>query len=434
MSGRDGASPPEPRQAPTLVPVLVCLGASHRTATFDLLERLASGLDDVASPTAARGRVRLATCNRYELYLDVEDDADTGELVRDVAHAAGVDADELAHGMRVIEGNRVSAHLFAVASGLDSMVFGEREITGQVRRALADAQRAHVTTPPLERLFQGATATSREVRAISGIGQGGQSIVQLALDLAASRIGAWRDARVLVIGSGSHARALCGALVERGVPAMAAWSPSGRTLPHPAVRMVEGTALTRELGAADVIITSTTRQALTTTRLALARGGTREPTLVVDLGMPANVDPAVAELGGVELLDLPTIGLHAPVPDLQASAQAHDLVESAAGAFDASAAAGPVITAYREHVQRLLERELERMRVRPGISAEAADATERALRHFAGVLVHGPSTRAHTLAAEGRLDEVASAVETLYGLRPDESADATQERFAPRSA
>lgn len=401
----------------------MCLGASHRTATFDLLERLATGLADVAPLRAAHGRVTLATCNRYEMYLDIDDDVPPAALLEEVASAAGLEADELANGMRVITGSRVSAHLFAVASGLDSMVFGEREITGQVRRALADAQRTHAASAPLERLFQGATATSREVRALSGISEGGQSIVQLALDLATSRVRDWRTARVLVIGSGSHARALCGALVERGVPAMTAWSPSGRVLPHPAVRMVTGAALNRELGAADLVITSTNGPALTTTRLALARGAGEHATLVVDLGLPANVDPAVSELPGVDLLDLPTIGLHAPVPELQASARAHDLVESAAGAFDASAAAGPVITALRDHVQELLERELARMQTRPGTSVETAEATERALRHFAGVLVHGPTTRAHTLAAEGRLDEVIAAVETLYGLRSDARAD-----------
>ena len=415
--------------------MLVCLGASHRTATFELLERLATGLENAVAPAAARGRVTLATCNRYELYLDVDDATDPASLLEDVADAAGVDVEELRHGMRVITGSRVSAHLFAVASGLDSMVFGEREITGQVRRALADAQRTRTATPPLERLFQGATATSREVRAISGISEGGQSIVQLALDLASNRVGDWRSARVLVIGSGSHARALCGALVERGVPSMTAWSPSGRTLPHPAVRMVADAGLDRELGAADLIITSTNGQALTTTRLALARGTTAGTTLVVDLGMPANVDPAVAELPGVELLDLPTIGLHAPVPELQASARAHDLVESAAGAFEASAAAGPVITELRQHVMRLLDSELARMQARPGTSSETAEATERALRHFAGVLVHGPTTRAHTLAAEGRLDEVVAAVETLFGLRVGEPAnDAAEDDDAARLA
>ncbi|HLV55389.1 MAG TPA: glutamyl-tRNA reductase [Actinotalea caeni] len=415
--------------------MLVCLGASHRTATFELLERLATGLENAVAPAAARGRVTLATCNRYELYLDVDDATDPASLLEDVADAAGVDVEELRHGMRVITGSRVSAHLFAVASGLDSMVFGEREITGQVRRALADAQRTRTATPPLERLFQGATATSREVRAISGISEGGQSIVQLALDLASNRVGDWRSARVLVIGSGSHARALCGALVERGVPSMTAWSPSGRTLPHPAVRMVADADLNRELGAADLIITSTNGQALTTTRLALARGTTAGTTLVVDLGMPANVDPAVAELPGVELLDLPTIGLHAPVPELQASARAHDLVESAAGAFEASAAAGPVITELRQHVMRLLDSELARMQARPGTSSETAEATERALRHFAGVLVHGPTTRAHTLAAEGRLEEVVAAVETLFGLRVGEPAnDAAEDDDAARLA
>lgn len=401
----------------------MCLGASHRTATFDLLERLATGLADVAPLDAAHGQVTLATCNRYELYLEVPEGAAPAGLVTALARTAAIDPDELARGMRVITGSRVSAHLFAVASGLDSMVFGEREITGQVRKALAVAQRDGATTPSLERLFQGATATSREVRALSGIGEGGQSIVQLALDLAQTRVGDWRTARVLVIGSGSHARALAGALVERGVPAMTAWSPSGRVLPHPTVRMVTGAAVNTEMGAADLIITSTNGPALTTTRLALARGAADRSTLVVDLGLPANVDPAVSELPGVDLLDLPTIGLHAPVPELQASARAHDLVESAAGAFDASAAAGPVITAFREHVQQLLEREIARMHARPGTSVETAEATERALRHFAGVLVHGPTTRAHTLAAEGRLDEVVDAVGTLYGLRPGAVAE-----------
>src|SRR5690606_26810622 len=208
-----------------------------------------------------------------------------------------------------------------------------------------------------------------------------------------------------------------------------------RTLPHPAVRMVDDDDLTAALGAADLVITSTTLQALTRDRLLAARGDSTEPTLVVDLGMPANVDPAVAELPGVDLLDLPTIGLHAPVPGLQASAQPHDLVESAADAFDATAAAGPVVTAFREHVMRLLEQEIKRMQARPGTSVETAEATERALRHFAGVLVHGPTTRAHTLAVEGRLDEVIAAVETLYGVpvapEPAEEAVAASTASAP---
>lgn len=414
--------------------VLICLGASHRTTTFDLLERLATGLGDAADLPGARGRVTLATCNRFELYLDIDDDGDPQHVLADLAHRSGIGASELAEGMRVMSGSRVSAHLFAVASGLDSMVFGEQEIAGQVRRALTEARHTGTATPALERLFQGATATSREVRSVSGIGQGGQSIVQLTLDLAASRLSDWRTARVLVIGSGSHARALCGALVVRGVPHMSAWSPSGRTLPHPSVGMVTGRALNRELGSADMIITSTHGLSLTTTRLALARGDAANRVLVVDLGLPANVDPDVAHLPGVDLLDLPTIGLHAPVPELQASARAHDLVESAAGAFEASAAASPTIAAFRAHVQELLDTEIERVRRRARgaaggsqhgagaggqAAADAVELAERALRHFASVLVHGPSTRAHALAADGRLDEVVAAVDTLYGVRAE---------------
>lgn len=395
--------------------VLVCLGASHRTASFALLERLATGLAQTSAPAAARGRVTLETCNRYELYLDVEDAVDPHGLLADVAASAAIDPAELQLGMRIISGSRVSAHLFAVAAGLDSMVFGEQEIAGQVRRALAGAREHGSTTSALEQLFQGATATSREVRAISGISTGGQSIVQLALDLAATRVPSWRAANVLVVGSGSHARALAAALWQRGVPSMAAWSPSGRSLAHPAVRMVDGTELDARLAAADLVLTSTQGMALTRSRLADARAGSVAPLLVVDLGMPANAEPAIETLPGVDLLDLPTIGRHAPVPELQASARAHELVESAAGAFDASTRAAPVITAYRDRVQRLLEEEIQRLRSRGGTDAAGLEVAERALRHFASVLVHAPTTRAHALAADGRLDDVEAAVRTLYG-------------------
>lgn len=399
----------------------MCLGASHRTTSFDLLDRLTSGLADVPDAVHADGQVVLSTCNRYELYLDVDElDPQAEDLVPALARSAGIDPDELAPAVRVITGDRVSAHLFAVTSGLDSMVFGEREIAGQVRRALARSRESGTVTPPLERLFQGATATSREVRAISGISEGGQSVVQLALDLAASRVADWRAARVVVVGSGAHARALVAALVQRGVRAVEAHSPSGRVLPHPAVTMVDGAAYRAALGTADLVLTATTAPVLTAGLLSTSRRAATGTTLVVDLGLPANVETTVADVPGVELLDLPTISRHAPVPELQASVHAHELVESAAGAFEASAAAGPVVTAFRTHVQRLLDAELERVRGRVADPA-VQEQTERALRHFAGVLVHGPTTRAHALAAEGRLAEIVHALDVLYGVGPEEA-------------
>ncbi|MFV0426538.1 MAG: glutamyl-tRNA reductase [Beutenbergiaceae bacterium] len=425
--------------------MLLCLSASHRGVGFEVLQRLSGALPPQWVPSSARGLVRLATCNRFEVYLDLEQATEPSLLRRQLAVAAGLDAQELT-GMQIIEGNRVSAHLFAVACGLESMVFGEREIAGQVRRALIQAHEHSSATRALDRLFQAAIATSREVRMVSGIGSGGPSVIQLALDVSAGYLGrshqmsrtgcptdhdrhSWDQCRALIVGSGSHARAIAAALTERGTDTIRAWSPTGQRLPHPEVQMVADTELSTVLADVDLVLTSTTGQAVTAAMVQEARipattaplsnpapltsvaPGTG-PLLVVDLGLPANVDPQVGALPGVRLLDLPSIGRHAPLPDVQASAHAYELVESAATAFEASALAAPVVTVFRDHVEQLLQAELQRLRSRR--NEQPTDLAEQALRHFAQVLVHGPSMRAHSLAADGRLAEVEAAVEALY--------------------
>ncbi|MFV0253216.1 MAG: glutamyl-tRNA reductase [Beutenbergiaceae bacterium] len=414
---------------------MVCLSANHRTASLGMLQRL-SGLAQSWRPTVARGWVMLATCNRYEVYLDIAEGHDPKRFRHQLALAAGLDQASESD-IRIIGSDRVSAHLFAVAAGLESMVFGEREISGQVRRALRDAHLSGTVTPALDQLFQAATATSRQVRAVSGISTGSQSVVRVALDLAAAAIGPWKRLRVVVVGSGSHARAVVDALSLRGAMSMSAWSPSGRTLRHPAIGMLGEHALGSAFGSADLIVTSTNGLALTTARLAAARqaADARHRLLLIDLGLPNNVEPEVGALDGVELLDLATIGDHAPAPELHASARAHAAVESAAAAFDAGIQAAPVITAFRDHVQALLEQEISRVQARGNGQGWSGEATEQALRRFASVLVHGPSTRAHALAAEGRLAEVEAAIATLYDLqsparaarevdRPDSAVDA----------
>ncbi len=133
--------------------------------------------------------------------------------------------------------------------------------------------------------------------------------------------------------------------------------------------------------------------------------------LVVDLGLPRNVDPAVGRVDGVELLDLETIRLHAPLEEFSAHADARAIVGDAATEFAADRAAGPAITALRQDVLKVVEDEIARARARG-----AGDETEAALRHMAGVLLHRPSVRIRELAVEGRIDEAESALETLHGL------------------
>src|SRR5690606_9564743 len=123
--------------------VLLCVTASHKTAAFELLERLSRHPETVA-PTlveaGAQGAVVLATCNRFEAYVETED-LDTGAVLEAVAQATGVPSADLDGSYRVVEDRRVAEHLFAVASGLESVVSGEGEIAGQVRRALTGARK-----------------------------------------------------------------------------------------------------------------------------------------------------------------------------------------------------------------------------------------------------------------------------------------------------
>jgi glutamyl-tRNA reductase len=137
---------------------------------------------------------------------------------------------------------------------------------------------------------------------------------------------------------------------------------------------------------------------------------------VIDLGLPRNIDPAVASVPGVELLDLETVRVHAPLEELTAHEDARALIAHAASTFAGDQAVEPAIVALRTHIAALVDAEIERSR-RRAASPEAAAETEAALRHLAGVLLHGPSTRARDLAAEGRADDFVTALEALYGVQ-----------------
>jgi len=428
--------------------VLLCVTASHRTTDFALLDRVSrevssTAADLVASSDAVRGAVVLATCNRFEAYVDVDeaavdDAAATPAEVSDLVFAAlarsvGEDATLLRGSAELLHGERAVRHLFAVSSGLESVVVGEDEISGQVQRALSTARAERTTSSQLERVFQRAARTSREVRRATDLGGAGRSLVRLALDLASSRVADWSAVRVLVVGTGHYAATSIAALRARGANDIQVFSATGRADTF-ATRYGVGAEheLRPAIADADIVLTCTAKYTVTAADILAAGSRQGARRLIVDLGLPRNVEPDVASLPGVELLDLELLALHAPLSALGAGA--HDLVASAAAEFEAEAEAAPAIVAFREHIFAALDAELARTRARPGAAgsspsdshdnggAGTSARTEEALRHLAGVLVHGPSVRARELAAEGRIHEFEAAIQTLYGVSVAEQA------------
>ena len=396
--------------------MLFCLTASHRNTEFDVLDRISrvsesTGAELVAAHPFVRGAVVLSTCNRFEAYLEIDEPlAAPGALAREavletLADTIGADAGSVRESAESFAGDDVVQHLFSVSSGLESMVVGEEEITGQVQRALRDARTAGTTSPALEQAFQRAAHATREVRARADMGAAGRSLARLALDLAESRISDWASVPVLLVGTGSYAATTIAALQARGAGDVRVYSATGRAQRFAARYGVRAeTDLRAAIRDAELVITCTARYVITADDVV-----DTSRRLFVDLGLPRNIDPEVGALEGVELLDLELIGRHAALPELGAGA--HEVVGSAVATFTAERDAAPAIVAVRRHIQDILHAELGRLR------GDGSDArAEAALRHLAGVLSHTPSVRAREFAAAGRMDEFEAALEMVFGV------------------
>lgn len=382
------------------------LSADHRGLDLDLLQRLSSRMDGAAARLVAAGpaagAIPLATCNRAELYLDVPDPA--------AAHAAALallaDGAEQAPAMRALISRRAVAHLFSVASGLESMVVGEREIVGQVRAALAGARATGTTTGALEEVFGQALRVSRAIEAATGLGSAGRSLVGTALDL----VGAidWAGVRCLLVGTGSYAGAGLAALRTRGVRDVRVYSGSGRGRQFAANHGVRvAVDLTGALAEVDVVVTcSGTGGTLLLARMvAEARAGDDRPLVVLDLALEHDVEPAVGALPGVRLITLRDIAAATPAADAPLRA-AREMVDRAAVGFVVDRRA-------REWDRAVIARRAE---VLAGLGdRQDVPPSDRRRVHAA---LHGPTVRARAAARLGDRAAYQEALDQLGSLVP----------------
>lgn len=430
--------------------VLFSLVATHSDLDLETVGTLSSGADDVAASVDLPA-ITLATCNRLEIYAEstAEDlEAGRSRLIAAVAESSGLEHETVDRSFRTLVDDDAVRHLFEVGAGLDSAVVGEREIAGQVRRSLAEAQSAGTASGSLTKLFEAATRTAKEVGAETALGSRGRSIVSVALDIAGDMRGHgpefYRGARVVLIGTGAYAGTSLAQLAEHGVADIAVFSGSGRAEQFLAdragfaagrggqVRALRMDELVEAFSAADMVIgcSGGNRQITAGEIRSLARLDERtDPLTVVDLALSHDFAPEVAELPGVELITLESVKVAAPEETSASVEEARSVVSGSVKTYLTERAernADDAIVTLRKHVQTLLDEEMEKVRKQHGCTA-ASEEVEFGLRRIVRKLLHTPTVRARELAASGRGDEYITALETLFGLEVSPGGDAQRE-------
>lgn len=415
--------------------VMVMVGASHHDVTVDEVSRLAAASKGLAlqltgASADINGAVVLSTCNRFEIYLDLERFHDAVELTTaSVAAAADIDVDFVVDAMRVVVGTAVGQHLFSVASGLESMVVGEDEIAGQVRQALATAQEEQTTSPTLERLLQRALATSKAVTSSTGLGAAGRSIVSVGLDVAEQRYGSLRDRRALILGTGSYARVVTAALQKRGCTDIHVYSSSGRAAQFAQTRElqpVDSDQLREAIADAQIIAACSGTSAYLLDRALMEsarelRGPDEVSTIpIIDLALTPDVAPDVHGSSSADVINLEVIREYAPREHSSAILEAQDIVLQAVAEFEraeSGRSADHAVVAMRTHVMSIINEEMDRIRTR--VDADTAEEVARALHRVSNTILHTPSVRAQELARTGDFADYQKAIHTLFGIDLD---------------
>ena len=426
---------------------LIAAGASFRTAPLDVREKFAYTSSEVVAALSrlrsagAREAALLSTCNRTEFYL-VDDEAATLAAVWDELSARlGDDPRPYAYVRRDRE---AAAHLFRVASGLDSMILGEAQIQGQVREAWETSRSQSGTA--LNRLFQSALMVASRVRTETEVGRGAASVSSAAVQLAKQIFGSLRGRRAMVLGAGEMADLALECLTREGVRAAIVANRTHERAVELA-RLHGATALHydacwSQLHEVDLVITSTAapHPVVRVEHIAPtlhARGD--RPLCILDIALPRDVDPAVRALGNVFLYDLDdlrsvvasTIGRRQEeIPTAEAL-----LAEEVERYWTwlAGLSSVPVVTTLRDEMDRVRERELATALKRlPHLPTADRQVIEHLSRSLMNKFLHEPSVRLRAAAANGDGLAILDAARRLFGLESRAPAPA-DEKTEPTS-
>lgn len=435
---------------------VLLFGVSHRSAPVSVLEQLSVDESDqlklvqqiLQSPLVTEAMM-LSTCNRVEIYAVV--DAFHGGLTaigQVLAEHSGLSMGDLTKHAYVRYSEAAVEHLFAVASGLDSAVVGEQQVLGQVRRAYATGEANRTVGRVLHDLAQRALSVGKRVHAETSIDAAGASVVSVALHVAAQRLyrpemgpsyTALAGRTATVIGAGSMGSLTAAHLVRAGVTQV---NVVNRSLPR-AQRLAENligqgvgaAAMTLDdlpsaLAGSDLVVSCTgaVRPVVTLADVhhalaAAQRDEQAEPLVFCDLGMPRDVDPAVAGLPGVAVVDMERVQREPSAKAAAADADsARRIVAAEVAAYLANqrvAEVTPTVTALRQRAAEMVESELLRLENRlPGLDDLQRAEVARTVRRVVDKLLHAPTVRVKQLAGAPGANTYAEALRELFELDP----------------
>ncbi len=430
---------------------LLALGVSHKTAPLELRERLAltegraaGVVRELADSPAIREAAAISTCNRTELYAYVLDPVEAESLALGVlAREAGIGPTELVPHLYTLHSAEATTHLFNVTAGLDSMIVGEAEIQGQVKRAYELALVEGTTGAILNRLFRGALAAGKRARAETGISEGAMSVPSMAVEMAQRTLGDLVKRRVLVVGAGETAELTARSLAARGVEAVfIANRRYDRAIGladrfgGAAVRFED---LPEELAAADIVVASTSSPHHVIEPDALAdvmAGRDGSPLLLIDLAVPRDIHPGCRDLDGTRLYDMDDLQqlVERNASGRQAEARrAEQIVRSEANRFEAWLAThdvAPTIAAMRKRADAIVEGVLAENESRwEGMTPADRERVVKLANAIASRMLHEPTARLKRAAGEeGDTHIQVDVLRQLFAL--DKSTEASRESDA----
>lgn len=409
------------------VPVIQ-LGVTHRNVSNAELAKLNEAADPLLSllntDSAISGAILLATCNRFEIYVDAKNLHPGVEIVRQGLAKVTDDSEPIAQNLQVRSGQLAVQHLFEVTCGLDAVVVGENEVAGQVRRALtAYSQTANSR---LTRLFQAALTTSKTVANNTRLGANGRSLASVGLDLVDQRHAGVAGRKTLVLGTGDYAGVVVAELTRRRAEDIRVYSASGRSRAfadsHPQVTAVEEKDFNSALSWADLIVCCSGSSTPLITVEQLNNINFDQILPIIDLALSGDVEKSVRYLDQVAVIDLDEIAANVDPRQAEATEQAKQIVKTSAETFthaEQGRKADPAVIAIRSYVSQIIDNEIaEATRHHsPETSAEIAHS----LRRVSNSLLHTPCVRANEWARNGDIDTFENALNTVFGIEVEVS-------------